>query len=136
MDLNVPSIRPLLKALYKYDFDVETDYDLLEFCIEEKQNFVRHYCNIQTIPECMNTEIIKMIMGEFLYQKFSIGGPEAIGAETTALVSSITEDDTTVDFDSSKDKSRNTIILEYLDYLRNGGDRVFLRRHRSVTPKK
>lgn len=133
MKLNVSSVRNLLKALYKYEATYEDD-DLIKYAIQERIDYVKTYCNISTIPEIMNTQIIRMIIGEFLYQKFTLGGAKALGIETVALISGITEDDTSIDFDTANDKSGDVLILENLNNLRYG-NRVFLMRFRTVTPK-
>ncbi len=133
MKLNVSSVRSLLKALFKYEATHDDD-DLIEYAIQERIDYVKTYCNISTIPEIMNTQIIRMIIGEFLYQKYTLGGAEALGIETIALVSGITEDDTSFDFDNTNEKSGDALILESLNNLRYG-NRVFLMRFRSVTPK-
>ena len=133
MKLNVSSVRSLLEALFKYEATHDDD-DLIEYAIQERIDYVKTYCNISTIPEIMNTQIIRMIIGEFLYQKYTLGGAEALGIETIALVSGITEDDTSFDFDNTNEKSGDALILESLNNLRYG-NRVFLMRFRSVTPK-
>ena len=133
MKLNVSSVRSLLKALFKYEATHDDD-DLIEYAIQERIDYVKTYCNISTIPEIMNTQIIRMIIGEVLYQKYTLGGAEALGIETIALVSGITEDDTSFDFDNTNEKSGDALILESLNNLRYG-NRVFLMRFRSVTPK-
>ncbi len=134
MKLDIPSVKNLLQILFKYEATTAADDALISFAIQERIDYVKTYCNISKIPEIMNTQIIKMIIGEFLYQKYIIGGPEALGIETLALVAGITEDDTTFDFDNSNDKSMDALILECLNNLRYG-NRVFLMRFRSVTPK-
>ena len=133
MKLDVSTIKQLLKALYKYEADKD-DYDLIEFAIQERIDYVKIYCNISSIPEIMNSQIAKMIVGEFLYQKYTIGGADALGVETLALISGITEDDTSIEFSTTNEKSQNVLILENLNNLRYGS-RVFLMRFRSVTPK-
>lgn len=133
MKLDISSVKQLLEALFKYKATKE-DNALIEYAIQERIDYVKTYCNISTIPEIMNSQIIRMIIGEFLYQKYTLGGAEALGIETLALVSSITEDDSTFDFDSTNEKSGDALILENLNNLRYG-NRVFLMRFRSVTPK-
>lgn len=133
MKLNVSSVKNLLKALYKYEASREDD-DLIEYAIQERIDYVKAYCNISKIPEEMNSQIIRMIIGEFLYQKYTLGGAEALGIETLALISGITEDDTSFEFDTANEKSGDALIIEHLNNLRLG-NRIFLIRHRTVTPK-
>lgn len=133
MKLDVSSVKQLLKALFKYEA-AEEDEVLIEYAIQERIDYVKAYCNISKIPEQLNSQIIRMIVGEFLYQKYTLGGAEALGIETLALVSGITEDDTSFEFDNTNEKSGDALILENLNNLRNGS-RVFLIRYRTVTPK-
>lgn len=132
MKLDVTSVRKLLKALFKYDATEEDDL-LIEYVIQERIDFVKTYCNISTIPAVLHTQILRMIVGEFLYQKYLLGGADALGIETLAIVSGITEDDTSFDFDSTNEKSMDVLIIDKLNELRKG-DRVFLIRFRTVTP--
>ncbi len=134
MKLDISSVKKLLKALYKYEADDYEDEVLIEYAIQERIDYVKAYCNISKIPEQLNSQIIRMIVGEFLYQKYTLGGAEALGIETLALISGITEDDTSFEFDNTNEKSGDALILENLNNLRNGS-RVFLIRYRTVTPK-
>ncbi len=133
MKLNVSTVKAALKAFFNYEASNDDEF-LIEYAINERIDYVKIYCNRNSIPEIMNSQIIKMIMGEFLYQKYTLGGADALGVETLALVSSINEDDTTIQFDKSDDKSTDTLILDNLNNLRRGS-RVFLMRYRSVTKK-
>ena len=133
MKLDVSTVKQALKGFFNYEATEDDDF-LLNYAIEERIDYVKIYCNRNSIPEIMNSQIIKMIMGEFLYQKFTLGGAEALGMETLALISGITEDDTSFNFNNTDEKSTDALILENLNNMRMGS-RVFLMRYRSVTKK-
>lgn len=133
MRLDVSTVKLALKSFFNYEASHDDEF-LIEYAINERLDYVKIYCNRESIPERMNSQIIRMIMGEFLYQKYILGGADALGVETLALISGISEDDTSFDFDNSGDKSTDALILECLNNLRYG-NRVFLMRYRSVTKK-
>lgn len=133
MKLDVSTVKLALKSFFNYEASHDDEF-LIEYAINERLDYVKIYCNRESIPERMNSQIIRMIMGEFLYQKYILGGADALGVETLALISGISEDDTSFDFDNSGDKSTDALILECLNNLRYG-NRVFLMRYRSVTKK-
>lgn len=44
------------------------DEELLKFCVSETENYIRNYCNIETIPE--SAEGIAIEMAVYLYKNF------------------------------------------------------------------
>lgn len=119
MTIDVESVKKLLKALVKYDATKEDDF-LIELAIEERTDFVLSYCNREDIPKRLRSQLLRMIVGEFLYQKKSVGGTEALGIETLALVSSITEKDTKVDFEHQGEISDERALDDWIRRLRRG----------------
>lgn len=134
MTLDVATLKKLLRFNFNYTAGPEEEF-YLEWMLAEKIEYVKHYCNITDIPECIYPVVYHLAMGEFLYQIFTMKGPDALGVETIQAISSIKEDDTTINFDAGADQ--NTLILNRLSGLKElkPDDRVILVRHRSLTPK-
>ena len=65
------------------------------------EQHIKHYCNIDDVPESLNYIAIDMICGEFLQSKKSTGQLTAL--EIEPIVKRIQDGDTTVEFTSSVD---------------------------------
>lgn len=119
MNIDVPTIRKLVKAMTGYE-PTDADDILIEMAIEDRTDYVLSVCNRDDIPKRLRSQLLRMIVGEFLNQKVLIGGPEALGIVTEALVSSITEDDETVSFSTSGEVSAEVALNNYINKLRRG----------------
>lgn len=119
MNIDVPTIRKLVKAMTGYE-PTDADDILIEMAIEDRTDYVLSVCNRDDIPKRLRSQLLRMIVGEFLNQKVLIAGPEALGIVTEALVSSITEDDETVSFSTSGEVSAEVALNNYINKLRRG----------------
>ena len=120
MELTVSSVKNLLKSLFGYQVTSD-DLDLIEFAIEERKDFVKAYCNRNDIPELLNRQIVKMACGEFLYQKYLMGGIDALGATVLPKISNTVIDDTTVGYSSGGSSvDPDVLIVNNLKALRRG----------------
>lgn len=75
---------------------VDTDYDQIDFEIDETINYVMNHCNITTIPEILDPRIIDRVCGRFLYYKKNSGSLD--GFNYDAVIKSIKEGDTTITY--------------------------------------
>lgn len=94
----------------------EDDTLALNFAIQKADNYVKHFCNISEIPECLEHVVVDISSGEFLMAKNSCGNLTSIQIEQT--VKQIQDGDSLVEYASSVDK--NTVFNDYLDRMING----------------
>lgn len=73
----------------------DDDTFALTFLQTKEENYVKHFCNIKEIPECLDQVIIDKICGEFLSQK------KATSSEANGDVKKIQDGDTTVEYNIS-----------------------------------
>ena len=117
----VSRVKKLLESLYGYKVTDTADHNLIEFAIEERTDFVKAYCNRSDIPELLEKQIVKMACGQFLYQKYLMGGIDALGATTLPLITSTTIDDTSVSYSSGGSSvNPDVLIVNHLKSLRRG----------------
>lgn len=112
MDLEKIKLR--LKSL-GYEV-VEGDEAALEFVIGKVKNHIKHFCNIDEVPDELEYVMIDMCCGEFLKSKKSFGQLTTI--QVDQMVKSIKDGDTEVVYQSSTDSM--TLLDTYLDKLING----------------
>lgn len=135
MDIDASAVRKLIKALTGYEA-TDDDGFLIELAIEDRTNYVLSVCNRDDIPARLKPQLLKMIVGEFLYQKKSVGGSESLGMDPGALVSSITEDDETVSFAVSGEQSGEAALDAYINRLRRGNPVALAEFRRLKWPKR
>lgn len=92
----------------------DNDTFALGFLQTKEENYVKHFCNIKEIPECLDPVIIDKICGEFLKQKSVMGSSEEEGGSsvtaTDGVVKKITNGDTTVEYDTSSSATSGSTI--------------------------
>jgi hypothetical protein len=72
------------------------DNTQIDFELEKILNYVKNYCNINTIPDIINPRIIDRVCCEFLYYKKNSGSLD--GFNYDAVIKSIKEGDTTISY--------------------------------------
>ncbi|MDN9807879.1 phage head-tail connector protein, partial [Clostridioides difficile] len=79
-----------LKKLLGFSREDDSKDTILEFILEDVEEMVKNYCNVPTIPEQLNSTILRMAID--MYKN------ESLGSEDIALgsISSISEGDTSV----------------------------------------
>ena len=69
--MNLEQVKIRLKSL---GYEVEQgDYLALDFLIKKTEQHIKHFCNINEVPECLNYIAIDMVAGDFLKSKKSMG---------------------------------------------------------------
>lgn len=95
---------------------VESDDFALEFVIKKAEQHIKHFCNISTVPDCLEWVMIDMVCGDFLLTKNSTG--QLTSVQIAAVVKKLTEGDTTVEYNATTD--REATFNAYLDKMVNG----------------
>lgn len=97
-----------------YTYDASADIFALTMVYDKVCAHVRHACNIETIPESLEPEIIDAVCGEFL-QGLKMTG-RLTGIELEGVVKAITEGDTKVEF-AAGTASADDVLNSYLTKL-------------------
>lgn len=87
----------VMERLKQFGYIVEaTDYSTVDFEMNKTLNYVKNYCNIQTIPEILDYRIIDRICADFLYNMKNVGKLE--GFNYDAVIKQIKEGDTQISY--------------------------------------
>ncbi|EGT2232737.1 TPA: phage head-tail connector protein [Clostridioides difficile] len=100
-----------LKKLLGFSREDDSKDTILEFILEDVEEMVKNYCNVPTIPEQLNSTILRMAID--MYKN------ESLGSEDIALgsISSISEGDTSVSYRSSASEFKESLLKDYKSQL-------------------
>ena len=100
-----------LKKLLGFSREDDSKDTILEFILEDVEEMVKNYCNVPTIPEQLNSTILRMAID--MYKN------ESLGSEDIALgsISSISEGDTSVSYRSSASEVKESLLKDYKSQL-------------------
>ena len=79
----------------------EADDFALDFVMKKTEQHIKHFCNINVVPDCLEYVFIDMVCGEFLQTKKSMGQLTSLQIEP--VVKKIQDGDTTVEYASTVD---------------------------------
>lgn len=75
---------------------VESDYDAIDFELQEVINYSLNHCNIDEIPEIVEPRLVDRVCSQFLYYKKNSGSLPGFNYDT--VIKSIKEGDTTITY--------------------------------------
>ena len=65
-------IQEIKERLGSFGYPVtESDDKSIEFQINKVEQYIKHWCNIDEVPECLKYVVIERVCGEFLLEKAS-----------------------------------------------------------------
>lgn len=128
MNFTAENVKKLLKAVLNYKATKDDDF-LIDLAVEATTDYVKRYCHLCRLPKSLNTQLLYMAMGEFLYQKKQFGGLEGLGIDLIQTIASITEGDTSTSFTNDPDSSHAAALDKYIDEMR-WGNRLILQEYR------
>lgn len=99
-----------LKALLGIE-DTSKD-DILEFVVENVEETIKNYCNLDKVPIELNSIVIRMAID--LYRNENLGNEES----SLGSISSISEGDTTVSYRSSASEFKDSLLKNYEKQLK------------------
>lgn len=97
---------------------VESDDFALSVIVTQKEQHIKHFCNINEVPACLEWVWVDMVCGEFLLGKKMMG--QLTSMEIEPIVKRLTEGDTTVEYNATTD--REATFNAYLDKMIHGHD--------------
>ena len=106
-------IKMRLKSL---GYELEDDY-VINFAMDKTEQYIKHFCNIDEVPDCLEYVFIDICCGEILRDKKATGQLTSIQLEQ--VVRSIKDGDTEVSFGSSG-VSAESRFESLIDKLTNG----------------
>lgn len=112
-------VRMITKRLGELGYETkESDFELLLFCKNKVENYIKNYCNLPAVPEGLTEIFIDRACGEFLFSKLGNGriNSDELG---NSEIRSISEGDVSVTF---SEKNNAEKLIERL--LRCGGDEI------------
>ena len=94
---------------------VNGDDIAVNFAIQKTETHIKHFCNIATIPECLNNVVIDMAVGDFLFTKKSMG--QLKDFQIDQIVKKIQDGDTTVEYAATTDPESlfNSYVSKMID---------------------
>lgn len=125
--MELEEIKTHLKAL-GYECTEDDDH-MLEHLIGQVETYIKHYCNIPTVPQCLNHVWLNRVCGEFLQFKKSTG--TLTGIEIEQVIKSVKDGDTTVEYATSTQTDSETLFNTYIKKLTDS-HKTDLLRHRKL----
>lgn len=112
-------IEQVKERLVSFGYEVVDGDDFgIQFAVQKAEQYIKHFCNINTIPDCLNHVLIDIAAGDFLQTKKSLGQLSSMQIEP--IVKKIQEGDTTVEYAATVD--REATFNAYLDKMVLGHD--------------
>lgn len=114
----------ITKRLESYGIKVTPDEEFgVLFCLERVQNKVKNMCNQNTIPKELETIVINMVCGEFLFMLKNMGKlDEKLDLEKA--ISQISEGDTSITFASTNLSNEQRFDLIINNLITSGENEV------------
>lgn len=97
---------------------VEADDFGIQFAVQKAEQYIKHFCNINEVPDCLSHVLIDKAAGDFLLTKKSLGQLSSIQIEP--IVKKIQEGDATVEYAATVD--REATFNAFLDKMVHGQD--------------
>lgn len=107
---------------------VESDDFALDFVIKKTEQHIKHFCNIITIPDCLEWVMIDMVCGDFLLTKKNMG--QLTSMQVEGVVKKIQDGDTTVEYNATTDREATFCAL--LEKMAHGHTDDLLRHRKLV----
>lgn len=99
-----------LKQLLGIDLEDNKKDVLIDFALNDAQSIILNHCNIDEVPEGLNTTWLKMAMD--LYRNENLGS-----VETGRYVSNVSEGDSSVSFKSNYSEFKDSLLKNYIPQL-------------------
>lgn len=114
-----------------YGYECKDGDDVtISLLVSKCEQYIKHYCNISEVPECLDYVLLDMVCGEFLQTKKALGQLSCIEIEN--LVQAIRAGDTTVEYNNNYNYDGNTLFSKFVEQLTTGHETELARHRRLV----
>lgn len=105
---------------FKYKISEKDCFPLCISIMKVKQNIL-NYCNITAIPVESLVKFSEMVCGDFLFQKYCVGQLKVDDLDLSNVITSLSEGDVKVTFDSNaSDSVKLEILLKNMIAMESG----------------
>ena len=121
----------ILEQLKTYGYTTPEGADdtaLITFIIAEVKQYIKHYCNVCEVPECLEYVIIDMACGKFLQLKKNTGQLTQI--QLGGVLKAVRDGDTQVEYNVSYQVEPEAQFITFIDKLINGHESELIRHRR------
>ena len=112
--MNIETVKSRLKFL-GYECVKDDDF-AITFVMSKVEQHIKHCCNIDDVPDCLEFVFVDMVCGDFLQTKKATGQLTSI--EIEPIVKRIQDGDTTVETNATVDSE--LVFNTFIDKLING----------------
>ena len=123
----------ILEALKSYGYvtpEGADDTTLVFMLISDVNQYIKHYCNVNEVPECLEHVVISMVCGKFLQLKKVTGQLTQI--QLDGVLKSVRDGDTTVEYNVSYLADPEATFTAFVDKMINGHESELIS-HRRLT---
>lgn len=107
---------------------VEGDDLHIQFLIRKTEQYIKHYCNINEIPDCLTHVWIDIVCGDLLQCKKAMGQLTSVQLEP--IVKKIQDGDTTLEYCATTDSE--AVFNAFVDKLIDGHETELIRHRKLV----
>lgn len=121
----------ILEQLKAYGYTTPEGVDdtaIITFMIDEVNLYIKHFCNICVVPECLEYVIIDMVCGKFLQLKKNTGQLTQI--QLDGVLKAVRDGDTQVEYNVSYQVEPEAQFVVFIDKLIKGHNEMLLRHRR------
>lgn len=93
-----------------------SDLVIINLLRNDVEQYIKHYCNICTIPDCLENVIVEMTCGKFLQLKKTTGQMKQLDS----VLKAVRDGDTQVEYNVSYQADPEATFLLFVDKLING----------------
>ena len=120
--MDIDTVKKRLSMLgYEHN---ESEDSVLQYLIDKAAQTIKHTCNINNIPECLDYVWCDMVCGEFLGTKLTTGKLTSI--QINQLTRKIKEGDAEVEFASGVDPQKRLTL--FFENMATGGGQLIKHR--------
>lgn len=112
------TITEKLKSYGYTSSDSVNDSVIINLLRDEVEQYIKHYCNICTVPACLEYVVVEMVCGKFLQLKKSTG--QLTELQLSGVLKSVQDGDTRVEYNVSYMADPEATFLTFIDKLING----------------
>lgn len=124
-------IRDIKNRLKSFGYElVDGDEVAIEYAEGKAIQYIKHFCNISEVPECLDYVLMDIICGEFLQLKRVTGQLTSVQIEPIAK--SIQDGDTRVEYNVSYQVDPVATFNLFVDKLINGHNEELIKHRRLV----